>query len=217
MEIFADYLQRRLNSNLPGINSHLKMVPKIKGKNIREMKADPSARQSAVMVLLVDKPDIEIIFTLRSRKLRNHSGQISFPGGRLDKGENALEAALRETHEEIGIYFDRINVIGKLSELYVRPSNSIIVPYIGIINDFDKLVLNHDEVEECFTVPISYFTDSDRLLVSHEIIEGYDVEYPSWNIGKNVKLWGATSMILQELIDIYEEWLNLTQENFNVV
>jgi 8-oxo-dGTP pyrophosphatase MutT (NUDIX family) len=208
MKLFIEFLEKRLNYELPGINSHIKMAPKILEKSFRNFESKPNAKQSAVLIPLVCKNELNILLTLRSSNLRSHSGQISFPGGRLDPGESGIDAALRETYEEIGIKKEDIKIIGKLSDLYVPPSNNLIFPYIGIIKNEPELVLNECEVEECFYVPITHFIRKENTLISKEKIGDYIVDMPHWVVNPKAKLWGATSMILQELIDLYTEWLN---------
>jgi 8-oxo-dGTP pyrophosphatase MutT (NUDIX family) len=206
MTLFIDYLENRLLNELPGINSHLKMAPKIMERSFRNLNPNENAKRSAVMVLIINNPDPEIIFTLRSSKLRSHSGQISFPGGRVEQGESMLEAALRETKEEIGLDAAEINVLGAMSRLYVPPSNSLIYPFVGLLNDTPEIVICEDEVEECFSVPISHFENKSNYAVKKEILEGYEVDMPYWEVSKKTILWGATSMILNELIDLYKDW-----------
>lgn len=206
MKNFIKYLENRLKHELPGINSHIKMAPKIMERSFRELEPSPNARHSAVMVILTNSDNPEILFTLRSNKLRKHKGQISFPGGMIEKGESAQDAALRETFEEIGIESYKIKIIGRLSPLFVPPSNYLIHPFIGVIDSKPELILSEEEVEECFNIPLSYFADSNSVNTKRDILEGYDVDLPYWDVGKRTNLWGATSMILHELIDIYNEW-----------
>lgn len=206
MKNFIIYLENRINLELPGISSHLKMAPKIMERSFRALEPSSNARQSAVLLILTNSENPEILFTLRSNKLRKHKGQISFPGGMIEPGESAQNAALRETFEEIGIEPDKIKIIGRISPLFVPPSNNLIIPFIGVIEKMPELIISEQEVEECFTIEISYFTDPKNVSTKKEILEGYEVDMPYWEVGKKSKLWGATSMILQEFVDIYNEW-----------
>lgn len=206
MTLFVEYLEKRLLEELPGINSHIKMAPKIMERSFRNLNPSTNANQSSVMLLIVNKPDPEIIFTLRSSKLRSHKGQISFPGGKVELGESLLEAALRETKEEIGIGSENIRILGAMSCLFVPPSNNLIYPFIGLIENLTELTINEDEVEECFSIPISHFENKSNLGTKIQILDGYEVSMPFWDVSKKTILWGATSMILTEFIDLLGEW-----------
>jgi 8-oxo-dGTP pyrophosphatase MutT (NUDIX family) len=207
MTSFIDFLESRLKLPLPGTNSHLKMTPKVMQKSFRNLTPAENAKHSAVLVpLIIFGNDIQIIFTLRSNKLKSHSGQISFPGGRIEKDESTVDAALRETYEEIGLPPENIKVIGSLSTLYVPPSNNLIHTFVGLINELPEYNVNSDEVEECFTVPLKYFLNPENHQIKQHKLEGYEVVLPYWNVGKPTILWGATSMILRELLDLYEEF-----------
>ena len=162
------------------------------------------------MILLIpDKinKEFSVLFTLRSSNLYSHRGQISFPGGRAERNENPVAAALRETWEETGIEAKDIRIIGKLSELYVPPSNAIITPIVGFINPLPLLKINSDEVETAFLIKLSSLIGT----VKREIwnFKGQDVDVPFWDVGQKVPLWGATSMILSELLGIYKEFFGL--------
>ncbi|MER3328419.1 MAG: CoA pyrophosphatase, partial [Candidatus Kapaibacterium sp.] len=142
---FFDFLNNRLKSDLPGAKAQIKMAPfgDLERLNNNIPRAD--AKRSAVLLLINEQ--MELLFTLRSSKLRKHSGQISFPGGRADEGETYEQTALRETEEEVGISSSNIELVGRMSGLYVPPSNNVIQPVIGRIPSKIELLLNPDEVE----------------------------------------------------------------------
>jgi 8-oxo-dGTP pyrophosphatase MutT (NUDIX family) len=106
---------------------------------------------------------LHIVFTLRSRNLLSHSGQISFPGGLCEVDETPVQTALRETEEEIGISNNTIEIIGQLTPLFVLPSNSYIFPVVGYSNQFLDIKINHNEVEEAFSKPLSFFSFNNIL------------------------------------------------------
>ena len=190
-------------SGLPGIAAHSLMAPKLEGHFFRNMTAPANARKSAVLIPLIDKSSIpEVLFTIRSKQLKHHSGQISFPGGRIEKGETPLQAALRETDEEIGIKVPENNVIAELSPLYVEPSNNLIFPFLAVLPEPISILKCDDEVEEVLSIPLNYFIDKENRKQQKRIISDTLVEMPFWDIGADVPLWGATAMILSELIEI---------------
>ena len=201
---FIKYLETRLKEPLPGLESHIKMTPTNNGIPIRKITPNHDSRVSSVMLLLTEIEErINILFTLRSQNLGSHSGQISFPGGMREDGENEIETALREVHEEIAIVQDQITIVGQLSQLFVPPSNSVINPIVGYF-DSEKVmtIANPDEVEEIFYVDLSDFFNTAKL--KHELwnLQGYLCNVPFWDIHNSTPLWGATSMILQEFLDI---------------
>lgn len=186
------------------------MSPVINGIPFRSFKPSSNAKQSAVLVLIAGNGiDANLVLTLRSSNLKNHGNQISFPGGRIENSETKIEAALRETYEEIGLEETGITIVGELSPLYVPPSESIIYPVVGFINEEPaNFIINHDEVEEVFKSPIASFLDDSKKAVETWKFNGTDVDVPLWNIHSTTPLWGATAMILSELIVILEPYFN---------
>lgn len=205
---FIEYLKTRLTHNLPGINAQIKMAMRIGNSIFRKLTVSPTARTSAVLILLNGVNSLNLLFTLRSSNLKKHSNQISFPGGRCNFDETPINAAIRETYEETGILVEEKDILGKLSELYVPPSDSYIVPFIAYVQKIQSINFNPSEVEEVFFIDLHKFVDDNIKKIKIMNIDGYDVETPYWNVHPKVPLWGATSMILSELITIYQEWLD---------
>ncbi|HKM93610.1 MAG TPA: CoA pyrophosphatase [Prolixibacteraceae bacterium] len=159
------------------------------------------SKQSAVMMLFYNDVDkLMLCLTKRSEKLNHHPGQISFPGGQCDVHELAkpLLAALRETNEEIGIGEQQIEVLGKLSELYVPVSNFTIHPYVGWMEKKPVFNINEHEVEQMVIV------DVDSLLNPlYQTVKSVDtmigkLDVPCFLIDDYL-IWGATSMMIAEL------------------
>jgi len=205
---FVEYLKIRLTQNLPGINAQIKMAMRIGNSIFRKLTVSPTARKSAVLILLNGIDSLNLLFTLRSSNLKKHSNQISFPGGRCDLYEAPINTAIRETYEETGIVVESKEILGKLSELYVPPSDSYIVPFVAYKENIQTINLNPSEVEEVFFIEFHKFVDDNIKKIKTMNIDGYDVETPFWDVHPKVPLWGATSMILSELITIYQEWLD---------
>jgi 8-oxo-dGTP pyrophosphatase MutT (NUDIX family) len=205
---FIDFLSKRLLADLPGTNAHLQMMPEIKNLPYRKLRAKKDAKKSAVLVLLYSNGDnLNIIFTLRSKKLSNHSGQISFPGGHLDKGETPVQTALRESQEEIGLKSSDIHIIGRLSDLYVPPTNYIISPVVGYMKEKPDYYINStEEVEEIIDLPLDRFTDESIYTVESWKYNGQELKVPLWKIHSETPLWGASSMIMMEFLTLYSEF-----------
>lgn len=200
-------LKTRLKDELPGQKAHEYMAPRLNNKFFRGFKPTSNTKPSAVLLILQNdelKNELSIIFTLRSKKLSNHSGQISFPGGRCEMNELPIMTAIREANEEIGIEINEIEILGQLSPLYVPPSKSIIYPFVAYINKPLNLTANPLEVEEIITYPISYFINPQNIKIEKWALEGFEVDVPVWTIHHQTALWGATAMILAELLFLFD-------------
>lgn len=197
-------LKELLKKQLPGKEAHIDMAPKTRNRPFRNFEPAENPRNSAVMIILSEDNDgdLQVILTLRSAHLSNHSRQISFPGGRADLGETPEETALRETHEEIGLEPEKIDVLGSLSDLFVPPSRSLIQPIVGWTEVKNNFVINPDEVEEIFFVKIKDMIHNDSVKFQKRIFNKKEVDIPFWDVHHEVPLWGATAMIMSELLDI---------------
>lgn len=175
--------------------------------NHRQMVPSEHASNSSVLILLFPNEDeeIELVLTLRSNDI-DHGGQISFPGGRAEEGESVHQTALRETNEEIGISPDSITVIGELSELYVNHSNNLVTPVVAYTDKQPEFDINPAEVEEVFTVELNSLIHKKNLTVEDWELGKHTYKVPYWDIHA-VPLWGATAMMLSEVLDLYREFL----------
>ncbi|HEX6983632.1 MAG TPA: CoA pyrophosphatase [Balneolaceae bacterium] len=208
MHHFLTFLERRLKEELPGRHAQLKMAPEpMNGGKPRRMEAPENASQSSVLVLLFPNEEnkLELVLTLRSDDI-DHGGQISFPGGRAEKNESVIKTALRETQEEIGIDPKEVRVIGFLSELFVAHSNNRVAPVVGFLSERPQFKINPAEVEEVFAVELDSLLHKKNLTVEDWDLQTYTYRVPYWNVHR-VPLWGATAMMLSELLDLYREFL----------
>ena len=132
-----------------------KIKAKVQGRKPRRV--DVKKRFSVMIPLIKRDGEIHLLFEKRAFTLRNQPGEISFPGGRIEKGESPREAAIRETAEEILISEREIEIYSE-GDFVVNPYAAIIYTFVGEIKkDFDKISPSVDEVEKVFTVPLSYF------------------------------------------------------------
>lgn len=162
----------------------------------------PEARPSAVLVALVDgSRGAEVLLTKRSSTLRHHAGEISFPGGRLDPGEDAVAAALREAHEEVGLAPSLVTVQGGLSSLSTIVSQSLIVPVVGTVASRPVLVPHDGEVARIMWVPLAELVSRDTY--QHERWGAPPLDRPMHFFHlEDETVWGATAHILRELLDL---------------
>ena len=156
-------------------------------------------RQAAVLVpLYVDNGELWTLLTKRSDSLPQHRGQIAFPGGGREIGEDPWDAALRETHEELGIEPSQVIRVGELDEAST-PSGFHIVPCVGAVPYPLETTINDDEIAEVFSVPLLAFTDyrivEDRLVK----IDGVERTIRVYHVGKR-QVWGLTARIVQNLL-----------------
>jgi len=203
---FISYLGERLHQALPGLDAQLRLVPATRINELKEIKSPPNAKQSSVLVLFYPyQNDIGILLIKRAKDESVHSRQISFPGGKKEDTDTDLkETALRETFEEVGIAPEKVTIIGSLSKLYIPPSNFDVYPYIGYINYNPELNTN-SEVEKVLKVKLSELTDPNLFIEkSVKGRDGKQHEVPCYFI-QNEIIWGATAMMLSELIAIILE------------
>ncbi len=158
-------------------------------------------RASVLIPLLESEGEIFLMLTRRSNEMRSHPGQVSFPGGKQDSDdESSMHTALRETHEEIGLSWEKINIIGKLDQI-LSLHYYLVTPYVGLIpSDFEP-VPNTDEIESVFKVPLAFFMKSENhwseekktfsfpVIVHHFEFQGYDI-------------WGLTAKLIFRLLEV---------------
>ena len=154
---------------------------------------------AAVLVPIVDHADsLTVLLTQRAADLKNHAGQISFPGGRIEATDNGpVDAALRETHEEIGLERRFIDVFGYLPD-HLIISGYRVTPVVAFVRPGFELTLDRSEVTEAFEVPLDFLLDpanhkARRRKLGEGEIEVYDIPYGERNI------WGATAGMLMTL------------------
>ena len=191
---FLIKLTKKMNGKLPGRVSHEIMMVKPRYKFIGEKASTPAA----VLILLYPiKDKWHFFLTKRTNNVKHHKGQISLPGGMLEKGESHKETAIRETFEELGVQSREINIIGPLTPLYIPISNFKIFPFVGWLRSAPKLNIQSKEVSKVFSPSISSLTDPKTKKIKDSILLGQKVKIPFFNL-KNEVVWGATSMILSE-------------------
>jgi len=153
---------------------------------------------AAVLVAVVERPDPTVILTLRPETMRKHPGQISFPGGRIDPGDDGpIAAALREAHEEIGLPPGLVEVIG-IADRYRTVTGFEVTPVIGIVPPDLPLSPHPGEVAALFEAPLTYLLDPRHQNIRSAVWRGrertyYEIDY------EGRRIWGATAAMIVNL------------------
>lgn len=168
---------------------------------------DTSRLPSAVIVPIFQKRgQYYILFIKRTEKVKEHKGQISFPGGTREEGETLLETALRECAEETGLRAEDVEVLGELDDEVTTTSNYIVSPFVAVIPWPYQFKVNENEVEEIIEAPVSALLDKDCLHPDIEFWDGKAVDSYAYHYQGRV-IWGATARILNRFLDIFTQAL----------
>jgi len=199
---FIPELKQRLNSPLPGRDAQLKMASG--SRRIYPIVPD-NARTACVMIVLYPKNEgLHLVLMERTpNKHDRHSGQISFPGGMLEKTDASLkDGALREVEEEVGIQRDQIEVIGQISELYIPVSNFQVFPFVGYMDGAPSFIAQESEVKTIIEAPIGLLLAQETRQTKDLQIHGITLkDVPFFNVFGHT-VWGATAMMLSEFLEI---------------
>ncbi|MBI5958287.1 MAG: CoA pyrophosphatase [Chloroflexi bacterium] len=165
----------------------------------RSNQRSSTTRQASVMILLFPtEAGLTLVLNRRSTNPHDvHSGQISLPGGAQEPGETAIETALRETYEEVGVDLP-IQIIGKLSCLYIPPSDFEVQPVVGYLTARPIWQPDPIEVAEVIECPLAWLLDEKLKVIEEWDWNGSKMNVPWYNV-QGHKVWGATAIILSEL------------------
>lgn len=134
-------------------------------------------RASVTIPLINYNNSLHILFEVRAKTLRNQPNEVCFPGGKIEKDENPLTTAIRETCEEIGICEDNVRVISPL-DIFISPYNTLIHPYLIFIEDISNIKINVDEVEEVFFVPLDFLLNTNVSIFVNKVHITPDTKFP---------------------------------------
>jgi len=152
---------------------------------------------AAVLVAITDRQNPGLILTVRREHLRTHAGQVAFPGGRIDPGEDEITAALREAHEEILLDPDQVEVIGAV-DTYRTVTGHAVTPVIGVIPPDLPLDPHEHEVADWFEAPLAFVLDPGNQQRRSALFQGRERHYYEimW---ENRRIWGATAAMIVNL------------------
>jgi 8-oxo-dGTP pyrophosphatase MutT (NUDIX family) len=206
----SEKLKARLLLPLPGGDAHEPFRAKAIGdvQPLFSHKLPP--KPGGVMILLYeDEGRIKFPLTKRAEYLGAHSGQVSLPGGKSEPGEDAIETALRECEEEIGVNRKFLTIIGSLSNFFVMPSNFIVTPVVAVAKEKPEFKPDSYEVARILEGDIASLIKDDAMKEKEILAAGrFKMIAPHFEIGGEV-VWGATAMMLNEFRIIIREVLEM--------
>ena len=201
----AAALRRAFSQPLPGLDAQLVMAPNPR-LGWDPLKFPDGARNGAALLLVYPHDDdLHFTLTVRGAGLRNHTGQVSLPGGRVDQGESFEDAALREAQEEIGVDPRTLEIIGRLTTLHIPVSGYLLHPVVGYTSMRPAFQRAEWEVARIIEAPVTVLADG--AIIKRErrtrAVNGQSVEIdvPFYDI-EGEKVWGATAMVLAEFCAI---------------
>ncbi|RKD86160.1 NUDIX hydrolase [Mangrovibacterium diazotrophicum] len=194
-------IARLLRAGLPGKKSHLKMIPPGRELAVSESETDQVRNSSVLLLLFQHEGKLHTCLTKRATGMKNHPGQISLPGGRIEEGEKPEVTALREAQEEVGIDPADVLLLGRLSDLYVQVSRFKIFPFVGWLDYKPEFQINVAEAEKVILFPIQEFFEEKRLKYFPVQTSTGLLDVPCFQFDGEI-IWGATAMILSEFLDV---------------
>jgi 8-oxo-dGTP pyrophosphatase MutT (NUDIX family) len=163
---------------------------------------DPELTRAAVLIPLFKKDgEYHVLLTRRTDTVRHHKGQISFPGGRQDRGETLVTTALREAKEEMGIQEKDVRILGQLDDMCTVSSDFCISPFVGLIPYPYPFKINRGEIQEVIEIPFSALLDERKFREELTERKGQPFHVCYYEHEAHV-IWGATARILKQLMDL---------------
>ncbi len=204
MKKLIPHLQERLQAPLPGPEAQYRMAHAVRGKY---QLSSADARVACVLLALYPKASdwhLVLIQRVSSNPNDRHGGQISFPGGGYEATDGSLEnGALREAEEEVGVLPKDVNLLGRLTELFIPVSNFMVHPFIGHLDYAPQFIPQPSEVQEIIEVPLSTLRNpNNRQLTEIRISNNMTLKnVPYFDVNGRV-VWGATAMMLNEFLEL---------------
>jgi 8-oxo-dGTP pyrophosphatase MutT (NUDIX family) len=197
-------IEKGLRAPLPGIPAQLRMAPVPRPGQKAYYEVEGTCLKAGVLVLLYEREGrLLLLLTRRTELVLHHRGQISFPGGEQHPGESIEATVLRETEEELGLDLGAVQVLGKLTPLYIPPSNYCIYPTVAFLPGTPVFQPQPDEVAQIIELPVKDLSDPENRHREAWTIGDRAVTVPFYEFQQH-KIWGATAMVLAELLALLE-------------
>jgi 8-oxo-dGTP pyrophosphatase MutT (NUDIX family) len=152
---------------------------------------------AAVMIAVTDRPEPGVVLTVRREHMRTHAGQVAFPGGRIDPGENAVQAALREAWEEIGLDPATAAVVDEV-DTYRTITGFLVTPVLAVVPPDQQLSPHEHEVADWFEAPLHFVLDPANQQLKSALFQGRERHYYEI-VWKDRRIWGATAAMIVNL------------------
>ena len=152
---------------------------------------------AAVLVGITDRPDPGVILTVRREHMRTHAGQVAFPGGRIDPGEDSVEAALREAWEELGLDPGAAEIVGAIDP-YRTVTGYVVTPVLAVVQPDQPLSPHEHEVADWFEAPLAFVLDPTNQQYKSALFQGRERHYYEIMWGER-RIWGATASMIVNL------------------
>ena len=201
MKTFIEKIKLELQKPLPGKDAQIKMAPLVHLN--RFSMDDRNARKGGVLLLLsYQQEKLHVTLIKRVEDGGAHSGQISFPGGKSeDFDTDIVETAKRETFEEVGIVPEQVEILGRLSSLYIPVSNYLVFPSVGFVLGTPRFIPDANEVAKILNIPLEHFINESYKKTQKISARNYIIDAPCYQIN-GYTIWGATAMIMSEFIEV---------------
>lgn len=198
-------LREELQGTLPGLAAQLRMISHPRpGHQVYQQVRDSCVTAGVLVLIYPREGRLTLVLTRRTENLDQHQAQISFPGGRQETGETFAQTALREAGEELGVRPADLQILGYLTPLYIPPSNFCIYPVVASADERPEFHPSEEEVAEVIEVPLDHLVLPKTIRREVWALPDKDYEVPFY-FYEGHKIWGATAMVLAELVTILEK------------
>jgi len=178
------------------------MAPEVPARQSALSVHGRDCREAGVLVLLLPQNEhLAVVLTVRRDHLPDHAGQISFPGGQREPDESLATTALREAEEEVALPPSDVDLLGRLTPLYIPPSNFCAHPFVGRVASAPALRPADREVRQVLRVPLSHLLAPATRKTETRRLNGTDVAVPYYDVDGHT-VWGATAMMLAEFLAV---------------